>query len=398
MSTKILALLVTTLFCALLIRFITVKQVEYRVGEVRLERTLLTEPKLRGTTQQFWIDGKILVVAPRFPEYHYGDTLLISGTLEGKVLGKRGTIITAYFPSIEIRQKKQNSLLSLTSFIRQHMKTTVSSTLPSTSASLLLGILLGVKEDMPSTFFEALRNTGTLHVVAASGMNVAIIGGFLFGITTRLLRRQIALLVSVAGIFLYAAIAGFEPSIVRASIMGGLAFGAQMLGRQDLPIFALVLAGFSMLMFAPLLLFDIGFQLSFFATAGLITLKPVFDAKVRFDSFTITLAAQLTTLPILLANFGSFSLLSILANTLVLWTVPLIMAIGGIAVLLGFVMAPLGMLTLIVSLPFLLFFEAVVSFFGKLPGVVTIEEFPIILGAGYYLVLLSIVMIWRRRN
>ena len=304
MSTKFFVFVVLTLFCILLIRLVTFIGPKYEEGEVVLETTLLSEPKIKDTTQQFWIDGKILVVTPHFPEFHYGETLHVSGTLKRKVIEKDWTILTIYFPHVEAKKNDSNFLLALARFIRQSIQEGIEATLPSTSSSLMLGILLGVRESLPPAFVEDLRATGTLHVVAASGMNVTMVGGFFLASLTLFLKRRIALIATVFIIVLYIGIASFEPSIVRAGIMGILAFTAQILGRQALSFFFLFIAFFFMLMVDPLLLYDVGFQLTILATAGLIVGKPLLDRFIQSplpvfaslkESFTTTLAAQIAT-------------------------------------------------------------------------------------------------------
>src|SRR6266852_3979746 len=100
-----------------------------------------------------------------------------------------------------------------------------------------------------------LRTSGVFHVIAASGMNVTLVGGFLTSLFTLFLRRQIALLLSILGILFYALLAGFEPSIIRASIMGILVLSSQIFGRQAWPTYALLLTGYIMLLFDPSLIF-----------------------------------------------------------------------------------------------------------------------------------------------
>jgi competence protein ComEC len=123
----------------------------------------------------------------------------------------------------------------------------------------------------------------------------------------------------------------------------------------------------------PLLLFDLSFQLSFAATAGLILIYPKFKerwpSKSRFsfliDGFLISLSAQVMTLPILLVNFGQFSWLSPLINTLVLPLIPILMVLGFILIILAFVITPLAQLLAWFIYPLLFYFVKVVDFFGS---------------------------------
>lgn len=405
MSTKQLVLFICLIVFVLFLRFLLYKEIPQKVGEnITLEKTLLTQPKIKGSTQQFLIDD-IWIVTSRFPEYSYGETLKISGTLKARATNKNHPILMLYFPKIERVQNQQQFGLAIMLFLRQRMVNFLQNTLPATPAGLLAGIVLGGNQDIDKDFLDSLRISGTLHVIAASGMNVSMVASFLIILFRKIFRRQIGLLFVILGIICYAALAGFTPSIVRASIMGGLLVFSQILGRQSLPLFALFLTGFIMLFIDPKLILDIGFQLSFLATAGLILIKPLLDSLISLgkldfitEQITTTLAAQAATVPILLANFGTFSLLSVFANAMVLWMVPTLMVIGALSLLLSFLLAPVAALIVRLTLPFLWLFEGVVRFFAKLPGVLTVEELPFLIGFGYYLILVSIVLLSQKRK
>lgn len=379
--------------------------------EIILTTTLLTEPQATGRIQRFYVDN-ILIIAPRFPEYHYGENLAISGTLESKVLNDKkpasrqgGQILMLSFPKIESRPPVGG--LALTRDIRQKIIGIFKETLPSSEGGLLLGIVFGIKESLPKDLFDNLRITGTLHVVAASGMNVTLVAGFISVFFGTFLSRQIAFSLSIVGILFYALLAGLEPSITRATIMGFLSFLALILGRQNWAILSLFFVGWLMLAINPRTLLDIGFQLSFLATLGLIAIKPILNSQLLLkdirryqlgNDLTTTLSAQIATLPILLANFGSYSLLSILTNTLVLWTIPLLMIIGGLAAMVALAVPFLAKILLVAALPFLFFFERVISFFAMFGGQIAMENFPVTITLGYYLILLSIILVLLKKQ
>ena len=368
----------------------------YKPGEtVSLTGTLHQDPQINGNTQRFQVNG-VRVVTTSFPRYQYGNTLRIVGKIGEQALTSKRQIPTVYFPKIEA--KKTGSGLALIGVVRQHISKTIEQFLPGSLAALLSGILLGGNISFSDNFFDALRSTGTLHVVAASGMNVSILAAFLMAIFIRIVPRHIAALFVVAGIFFYAGLASFQPSIVRASAMGILVFSASILNRGTLAILGLVLACYTMLLFDPQMLFDIGFQLSVAATAGLLFLKPLIATKwdwfkkletfpVAGDSFTTTVVAQTATLPILLSNFGTVSLLSIPVNTLVLWTVQPIMVLG-IAAAIASPLPLLSALPLMAALPLLSFFEWVVLAFNK-PQFLLSFQVPFIAAVGYYLMLIG---------
>jgi len=405
----------TLLLLLLFVRFFFFyhNQPEYQDGQyINFETTLYSEPKIVGRQQRISANlasgNRIFVTTSLYPQFHYGETLLISGTLKHKAISNKNTPLTMHFPKIEVVKDHKNLFLATSGFIRQKTISLFEKTLSSTSSGLLLGIVLGIKEPLPKDFAESLRISGVFHVVAASGMNVTMVGGFLSSLFGWFFRRQIAIILSAAGICLYAVIAGLDPPIIRASIMGILVFSARISGRQSLSLYGLFLAGFTMLIWLPSLIFDIGFQLSFLATLGLLYIQPILERRRNFkrilnnsifgEGLVTTIAAQAATLPILLSNFGMYSFWSVAANGLVLWTIPAVMVIGGSSALIGIIIPSFGQLILYLSLPFLLYFERVIMFFGGVSGVIDIQNFPWQFATGYYCLLVALIIFFSRKK
>lgn len=393
--------------------FFYLNQPEYHDGQhVSFKTTLLKEPQVFSRYQRLSANinstQEVFITAPVFSQLHYGDTVTITGALKKRVLNKNKTIMTMSYPKIEAVKGNKNFLISISSYIRQKATSLFQNSLPPTPASLLLGIVFGIKESMPIDFTESLRVSGVFHVVAASGMNVTLVGSFLSSIFGIFLKRQIAIAASILGIVLYAVLAGVDAPIVRASIMGILVFTAQLTGRQTLGAYGLFLSGSMMLFFSPNIIFDIGFQLSFLATFGLLYIRPILEQKKNIKKFieksiigegvVTTIAAQATTLPILVGNFGIYSLWSVVVNGLVLWTIPTLMVVGGVAALFGMILPGLGQLILYASLPFLLYFEKVIMFFGSAGGVVSVIEVPWQIAVGYYCLLGGLIFYFIRRK
>ncbi|MEK7572075.1 MAG: ComEC/Rec2 family competence protein [Patescibacteria group bacterium] len=368
-------------------------------------------------------DGKpIRIVAPVLPVFSYGDRLSIQGKLQKSEYAGR-VFWSLYYPQITLLGKDDRPFMQAAVAIKGKAQNLFQSTLPPIPASLLAGMLFGGRHGMPESFMADLQATGVLHVIAASGANVSFVAGALLGILGRCLRRQYALILGLGGIAFYAFLAGFEPSIVRAAIMGSVAFGAALLGRQNDSIVALLFTGYVMLFHDPQVFFDLGFQLSFMATLGIIIMKPVLDcvilvrkshpgsdsgqvrsslARMTFlkslrEDMSTTLAAQITTTPLLLGTFGQVSLWSVIANVVILWTIPIVMVFGAVGLVVGILFEPVGKGIVLLSLPFLLLFQWVVAFFGSLGTMFTISSFPIALGVGYYLLIGMLILFARRR-
>lgn len=295
---------------------------------VSFAMTLLSEPTTSGSYQVInaRLSGFSLVkiIAPPEPKFHYGDTVHVLGTISVpkrtqlsssviQLLENNKPNMTMYFPKIEADKKSGLAVIYL---IRQKIISLFNDTLPADASALLIGIVFGIKGNMSRQFLNNIKVLGVMHVIAASGMNVSMVGEFISSFFTFFLKRQLTFMLTIFVILFYALIAGLDPSIVRASIMGIMTFSAQILGRQRLAGYSLFIAGYSMLFFEPYLVFDVGFQLSFLSTAGLLYIRPLLEQGDRAkllrgsiigDEIATTLSAQIATLPILLGSFGTYS-------------------------------------------------------------------------------------------
>jgi competence protein ComEC len=312
--------------------------------------------------------SRVLAVVGNYPEYFYGDKMKLEGKLQlpepdgsfnwPGYLAKEGIAWQIVFPKTEflgkeslgIRQGLFSNILSL----KKKFQEPVYENIPLKEGSLLSGLLLGDKSLMPKSFKQQMSAAGLSHITAVSGMNVVILSGILMSLFIGLgLWRQQAFWLALVFIWLFVLLVGLPASAVRAGIMASLFLSAQFLGRQNMAWRAMILAAAAMLALNPLLLrYDIGFQLSFLAVAGLIYIGPVLKEKLNFipdkkfldlkEILSQTLSAQIITLPVLIYNFGYFSLVAPLANILVLPAIPWLMAFGSIFILAGIIWPVLG--------------------------------------------------------
>jgi len=281
---------------------------------------------------------------------------------------------------------------------------------PDPEASLLAGILLGVDTGLPKDLQQAFKNTGTAHIIAISGFNIAIIAGLFFTLFSRTLGQVRGSIAAILGIALYTFLVGADAAVVRAAIMGGLSLTIRQFGRRNDGLSALMLSAALMAAFMnPNIPWDVGFQLSFFATLGLILYAEPFQewavrVITRYTSpgaaqklaspiseyFLFTLAAQLTTLPIMAYHFKRISLVSLIANPFILPVQPAVMILGGIAVLLSLVWLPLGTVAAFSAWPFVAYTIRLVELFDRLPnGVIVLGNLSLWLVFLFYIALLS---------
>jgi competence protein ComEC len=360
---------------------------------VSFRARLAEEPDVGGGRQRFAVfdslGRRVFITTSMEVLYHYGDKLFIDGIFTVK---EKSSYL--YFPNIQIVSSEHDYLSKIDVYIKNTSQNVFNRFASPTSAGLLLGMVFGGKQGLPGDFVEKLRVTGVMHVIAASGMNVTFVAGALLSLLGRCMRRQFVLVFSIGGVCFYAFLAGFEPSIARATIMIVIALAAGLLGRYYYALAALFFTGYVMLLYRPIFVFDVGFQLSFLSTLGILVIKQMLPFPKRFlmDDVGTTVAAQMMTLPILLGTFGQYGVLSVLVNALVLWTIPYLMVLGALGAIWGMLWGEIGGLFVWVSLPFLWYFERVVSFFADQGWVWRVDNIPWQVGAGYYFILMGIVV------
>ncbi|MBI4537558.1 MAG: DNA internalization-related competence protein ComEC/Rec2 [candidate division NC10 bacterium] len=227
--------------------------------------------------------------------------------------------------------------------------------LPSGQAALLKAMVLGDRSGLTPEMQEAFLGSGTYHILAISGLNVSLLAGAAFGVL-RLLRvsGRFAALLSILLVTLYAGLAGAGSSVVRAGIMADVYLLALVLDRQISLLNSLALSALLLLWWNPYALFEVGFQLTFLATLGIILAVPAVEERlaafrrpVRYllGSAAITIAATAMTAPILAVAFNRLTPIGLLAN---LPVVPLSGAITAVGLAAG-----AGLLALPAGLPWL---------------------------------------------
>jgi competence protein ComEC len=341
------------------------------------------------------INVRLMVTLPRYPEYKYGDKLVMSGKLAAvsEFNLKANAAAEVVFPKISSSEPGHGNIFKKYLYrLKSAMLGVISRILPEPESALLGGILLGTR-DFSEELSAQFRTTGTAHIVAISGFNVTIVAG-IFDAMLRRFGRQVSFYGSLFGIIGLVVITGAQASVVRAGIMGVLILLAQRAGRMYASVNALLLTCCVMLIQNPkLLVFDLGFQLSFAALAGLLFVQPRLDGA--FPDFPLkahlfpTIAAQITTTPLLLYNFGNFSFVSIVANLLVLPVIPWAMLIGFISVLAGFALPAAGIWLGAASWFVLAYIIKAIETCAALPGAaVSNIPFPFWAVVLYYLILI----------
>ena len=211
--------------------------------------------------------------------------------------------------------------------LRGRLVSVIDRNLPSPAAELLTGILFGQRSKLPEEVQENFRSSGVGHLLAVSGLHVGLVSALILGLWRLLgLRGKLPLALAILLIFGYAYLTGMRPSALRAAVMLAFSLGALLLERErDLPT-AVALAALVTLLFNPLYLFSIGFQLSYIATLSIIYLQPPLAAaasKLKIPRrlrplLSVTLAAQIGVLPLCAYYFHHIPIGALFFNLLLL--------------------------------------------------------------------------------
>ena len=310
-----------------------------------------------------WIDvsGGILIHASSFVPYACGDHLQVSGMLETPTafddfdypsyLAEQGIYSTINQPQIEFLDRGWSYSL------RNRLSNSLASALPEPQGSLSQALLLGIRSHIPQSVMEAFRTTGTAHIVAISGLHVAILGGIALGAASWLFGRQrpTYIIITLTTIWLYTLLAGMNSPVFRAAIMFSLFLVALWIGRPRSALPALALAAAVILALDPEALWTVSFQLSFVAVVGLIFLVPPIQrlgerastsivgedgpltsiSSALVSGLAVSLGAVIATLPLVAYYFGYVSLVGIPATLLVLPLLPCAIVAAGATAVVG---------------------------------------------------------------
>ncbi len=352
--------------------------------KVTLTGYISDEPVVSGNKQQFVFyakqlvalqyviktDEKTLVTTSLYPQYRYGDQLKIYGNIKmpenyndfdyRAYLAKDAVFTVISYPKIEsanfalsFYEKIKLAVYSKIFVVKGAFERSIERSVAEPNAAFIEGILLGSRSQIPQDIKDAFARTSTSHILAVSGYNITIVATIISSFFLLFLRRPTAFWFSIIGIILFTILTGAQASVVRAAIMGSLVLLAYREGRLTKPRNAIALVGAVMVLLNPAVLrYDVGFQLSFAATLGLIYVAPVLEKYFTklpklFDlreTLTMTLSAQIFVLPLLLYYFKNLSLTSLPANIIILPTIPLAMLLGFMTGITGMIAPFLGQL------------------------------------------------------
>jgi len=381
------------------------------VGEETLvEGRVIREPEFQEKNQKLRVEllepyaGRATIYTDIFYKYRSGDILEVKGVI------REGKYNNFYWgqPKIEVKENEGGVRAVLYKF-KEGMTSSFKRFLPSEESALLAGMTFGERSGFSEEFKENLNKSGTTHIVALSGYNITILViavGLFFGY---FFSRRITFYLSIGAIGVFVVMVGGEPSIVRAAVMGVISLLAIQVGRIYSVRNAITISACLMVAINPEAIVDVGFQLSFMALLGIVYFLPAvkkwlgMEGEISFlnwkDNLLATGSAQVMVLPLILYHFQSFSLWSLVSNTLILEFVSYVMLAGfilGVVSFLGAIGYPIAWLASGVAWVVLKYQITVINFFAR--DFSLNFEWPLSVflmgGVIYYLLLIIFIRRW----
>lgn len=323
-------------------------------------------------------------------------------------LAMQGVYLVCEEPTYEVVGHEED-LLGYIARLRRGMEDIINAIIPAPGAALANGLLFGGSSRLSQELQDDFSQTGMTHIVAVSGYNVSIIIAVALGVLIFVgLQRRWAVVGAIASVIFFVALIGFPSSGVRAAVMGIMVLTAAVFGRVTHAYGAILFSAAVMLFFNPLLLrYDIGFQLSFLATLGIIAVYPIVEhifihKKMAFgilEVLLLTVSAQIFVVPIIAYHFHTFSVVSLLANVMILPIIPLTMLFVFLTVVGSFVFYPLALLCGWIAYTLLTYEVFIIRSFANLSfSSITITHFPVLWMVVYYVFIVSILYYINSKN
>ena len=276
--------------------------------------------------------GNVLVFLAGDYRYSLGQGLSFHARLS-PFIGTGPEGLAAHVARMDVRESGFSSKIWE---IRAHVRTELNRALERTgypASALLQALLIGSREDVPQRLYEGFRRTGSLHILALSGLHVTVIYGIIAGVLGFMRRAGLKFLLAALVLLFYQFLAGFFPSLLRATVMILVGGASLLLDRDAEPLNLLSISGIAIVCADPFQAFSLSFQLSFLALAGILVLGPLVRRPLegRIPRFILvplamSIGAQIATLPLVAATFGSYypsglvaSLILVPLTTAFLW-------------------------------------------------------------------------------
>ncbi len=386
--------------------------------------------KLEDTWRE--VSGSVLVYAPILPAhgflpadvsrdtpyYHYGDIIQVEGQMKTPeklddfdwqaYLANKGIHSVMSRPdSMELIEYGKGFAPRLWLYqLRNRMSESLETALHEPQGALAQAIVIGERGSLPDELKESFARTGTSHMIAISGLHIAIAGGIALALGVALFgrKRSFYLLIAMGAIWGYALLTGMHAPALRAAIMVSLWLFADHIGRPRSAMTSLLFAAAIMIGISPSILHEVSFQMSFSAMAGLMLLTPKFQSAGRrylkvpdegrsvrgffVDSFAVTMGAVIATLPIIAFYFHQISLVVLPTNLIALPALPFVIGSSALVAVIGIPLPGVAEVVGWIAWLCMSFMIEVIEFFAALPfASIAVEDVGVPFVWGYYVIL-----------
>ncbi|MGH7722085.1 MAG: ComEC/Rec2 family competence protein [Candidatus Dormibacteria bacterium] len=326
--------------------------------------TIVVDVHQLATQSGAWNVSGAVVVEPRAPVAVLpGDTVDVQtgslrappqrpGALSATALERVGVTAIAIAAQVTPLARGGPTPARVAEQLRHTLTTTVGRALPEPEATLLLGVVFGVHGRLTAAVRAPLQNAGLIHIIAVSGLKVVMVAALVNAVArVRGWPRGRRTAATLALIALYVVLSGAGAAALRSGLMVSAGLLVTRDGRRPHSFAMLGLCAALLLAIEPAVATDVGFQLSFLGTAGILVLAGPLAARIPgprllVEPFAVTVAAQLTTAPVTAGTFGVLSLVGPFANALVLPLLPPVIVVGAAGSLLSTLLPALGWLPL----------------------------------------------------
>lgn len=406
-----------------------------KAPDIRKDKTFLTvETKsIIIDEKSLLTSGKILLkIRKQTNLFNYGDFIRVKGFLyqpfipqdpkafdyrkylERKDIFALMSIRSPKYINILFQENKSIFVSKIVLPVKYFILKVFGSNLKDPHHALLSGFVLGERRGIPKEIYQMFTNTGTLHLLAISGSNVGLVVLFCFYFFLLLrIPRKSSYILTIPAVVIFSYITNNEPSVVRASVMASCFLLAFFWEKEKELINILAFSALLILLFSPLSLFDVGFQLSYAATAGIILLivnpDSLFSQIVnRFKGIIknwvvlpslVSLTATLSTYPIIAYYFNQISIYTFSANLIMVPLVSLSVIIGSTTVIVALLSSTLSGLFSAFNWLCLSLTLKSVSFFSNLPySTVKVSSPTYLFLIFFYLFILSFFAGWKNQK
>lgn len=358
-------------------------------GSTHFEGIIVEEPLRKTSSSRYTVlvhmpqarqHMRLRVSSARYPQFEYGDMVSFECALQLPQHARRARAedydAQCYARSlVRLGNSAPSHIFAALFKLKRVVGAQLSSAVRYPYDAFIAGIVYGERTGLPQDWYTALIDTGTVHIVAISGYNITLIVALLASACSRLpLARNKAMCITVLTICAFVVFVGMSASVVRAAIFGSLGLIARVWGKYPSKSAVLTTTAAAMALCNPYgVLYDAGFQLSFLATVGLMYgttrteffsgIPEVFGLK---EALAQTTAATLLTSPLIVLLFGRVSVLGIAANVALLWSIPLLMAMGVLCIMLS-VAPPFASVAGMVTESCVALFMGILRAIAKLP-------------------------------